>query len=81
VDTLRRSYVRISCLWPRDPTGLPISWSDTPSWIKQMIVLAYMMELGRRKLTLSEVAESDINNLSALPLCCIIMSFLIVWLN
>jgi hypothetical protein len=56
----RNSYSRVSGLWPRETTGLPLPWSNTPSWIKQMIVAAYKTELERRKLTLNESIESDL---------------------
>jgi hypothetical protein len=59
-EALRSSYSRVAGLWPRESTGLPKPWSETPSWIKLMIISAYKTELNKRKLTLGESAENDL---------------------
>ena len=68
-ESLRRVYRRVSGLWPRERSGMPMPWSDTPSWIKVMNVSAYKTELERQKIALKETAESSLKKYVDLPIC------------
>ena len=74
-EATRKSYSRASGLWPREPSGIPMPWSESPTRIKLMIASAYKTELGRLKITLKETVESDLQKYAYLSICFVFFCF------